>query len=74
MSITFDCMIGATLVAFSVYTLIARQFFPKHFDKLEPMKRYWGRKKGMAIHIIAYTVIPLIGGALMMYNELSKTL
>ncbi len=71
MSITFDCMIGAILVAFSIYTLLVRQFFPKHFDKLEPMKQYWGHKKGMAIHIIAYTAIPLIGGTLMMYNELN---
>lgn len=71
MEITTDLIIGLVLVIFSLYTLVARQIAPNHFAKLKPMKEYWGEKKGVAIHIFAYTVIPMVAGLLMLFNEFS---
>ena len=54
--------VGAAAIAYGLFTLVARAKRPEMFRKLEPMKQRWGPGAGMAIHIVGYTVIPIIFG------------
>jgi hypothetical protein len=67
-----DLLLGGLLVAFGVYSIFARFFAPHHLGKLEPMRKMWGERGGLAMHIVAYTVLPLVAGGLMLFNELAK--
>jgi hypothetical protein len=67
-----NLIIGALLVLFGLYSIFARFFAPHHLAKLEPMKKMWGEKGGLIMHVVAYTVLPLIAGGLMIFNAVSK--
>jgi hypothetical protein len=43
--------------------LVARHMRPAMFAKLEPMKEKWGPRTGVAIHIVGYTIMPIVFGA-----------
>jgi hypothetical protein len=66
----FDIVLGGFGVAFGLYTLFARKFAPNRLWKLEPMKKMWGEKVGLSIHVLAYTVLPLVLGAILLANSL----
>ena len=66
----FDIILGGMGVAFGLYTLFARIFAPSHLWKLEPMKKQWGEKVGLAVHVLAYTVLPLVLGAILLADSL----
>lgn len=67
-----DLLLGGLLVAFGVYSIFARLFAPHHLGKLEPMKKMWGERGGLVMHIAVYTVLPLVAGGLVLFNELTK--
>lgn len=54
--------IGVAAIAAGVYTAIARVKSPNQFWKLEPMKQRYGGKAGFVVHVIGYTVIPILFG------------
>jgi hypothetical protein len=54
--------IGAASFAFGVYTLIVRAKRPEKFAKLEAMRKAWGQTAGTVIHVVAYSVVPLLFG------------
>jgi len=54
--------IGTAAILFGLYTAYARIKRPHIFKKLEPMKKFWGETLGVAIHFFGYTVVPLVGG------------
>ena len=56
--------IGAAAIAYGLFTLVARAKKPEMFRKLEPMKQRWGPSAGVAIHVVGYTVIPIIFGVI----------
>lgn len=56
--------VGAAATAYGLFTLVARAKKPELFSKLEPMKQRWGPTAGMAIHIVGYTIIPIIFGVI----------
>ncbi len=65
-----DIVLGGIGVAIGLYSLFARKFAPNHLWKLEPMKQQWGEKVGLAVHVLAYTVLPLVLGAMLLANGL----
>ncbi len=67
-----DLLFGGLLVAFGVYSIFARFFAPHHLGKLEPMRKMWGKTGGLIMHVVAYTLLPLVAGGLMLFNELAK--
>lgn len=54
--------IGIAAIAYGIYTAVARVRTPEKFHKLEPMKKFWGEKAGLAVHFMGYTLIPIIAG------------
>lgn len=55
-------VIGLFVLLFGICTLFMRVKNPEKFGKLNAMKEKYGEKAGVAIHVISYTVIPIIAG------------
>ena len=66
----FNIILGVVALAFGLYTLFARTYAPNQLWKLEPMKKQWGEKVGLTIHVLAYTVLPLVVGAILLVSGL----
>ena len=60
--------LGLAMIAFGVVTAVLRQTRPQVFRKLEPMKRAWGPRAGLGVHIVGYTIVPIVAGAIFVYN------
>lgn len=54
--------VGAVAICIGLYTSFLRITNPSKLSKLEPMKRMWGDGPGNALHLIAYSVVPLAAG------------
>ena len=53
---------GLACVVYGIYTGFARAGNPSAFAKLEPMKRQYGETHGYRLHVIGYTVLPIVLG------------
>lgn len=59
----FNVILGILALAYGLSTLYLRIFKQsKGLGKLDRMKEAYGEKLGKAIHIISYTVLPLLIG------------
>jgi len=58
-------LIGAAGICFGIYVLIMRRVSPEKFAKLEAMKKMWGEAAGSVVHLIGYSVLPIVFGILM---------
>lgn len=63
-------VVGILLICYGLYTIYARKNTPEKFWKLEPMKKFWGQKTGVIIHIIGYSIIPIIFGIMIIVTGL----
>lgn len=58
----FTISVGAIIVFYGLYTLSIRILHPQRLIKLKAMKEKFGKSVGITIHVIAYTVMPIIFG------------
>ena len=63
-------LIGIVAILYGTYTAWARAAKPQQFAKLETMKRSMGPTVGSAVHIIAYSVVPIGVGAVFLISGL----
>ena len=54
--------LGLAMIAYGVTTIVLRATRPHFFRKLEPMKQFWGARTGLAIHVVGYSVAPIVAG------------
>jgi hypothetical protein len=59
--------IGVAALGYGIYTAFARRSSPGSFSKLESMKKAWGEGPGNTVHVMAYTVIPILVGLVALY-------
>ncbi len=57
--------VGTLAAAYGGYTIWARRKKPEQFGKLAAMKERWGEKPGTAMHVISYTVLPIVLGLIL---------
>ena len=50
------------LIGYGFYYLIMRQFAPEKLTKLQSMIYEFDTKKAVILHIIGYTVMPIVAG------------
>lgn len=68
-----DLAIGSLALLFGLYTLYLRLTGKiETFAKLEPMKNLFGSKLGGFVHLIAYTILPLILGLVLLLPLISR--
>jgi hypothetical protein len=53
---------GVAAAGYGCYTGYIRKKDSTKFGKIDAMKKFWGEKAGLAIHFVAYTVMPIIFG------------
>ncbi len=58
----FTMGIGGVICLYGVYTMTMRTRAPEKFGKLKAMKDKYGDSNGLAIHIMAFTVVPIVMG------------
>lgn len=59
---------GCIPLLFALYTLVARVRQPQLFAKLAPMQQRFGKRLGMALHIAAYSLVPLAFGLTLIHS------
>jgi hypothetical protein len=57
-------------VLYGAYTAWARHANPQQFWKIDPMKRAYGPRAGVIIHVIGYTIVPIIVGIVLIIRGL----
>jgi len=62
--------LGVAALLFGFYSLYVRLSNPTKFAKLAAMKQFWGEKLGGAIHFVAYTLVPLGVGVVLIFAGL----
>jgi len=65
-----NLLLGIAAVAYGLYTLYARATSPNKFAKLEAMKKQWGERPGTIVHVIGYSVVPIIAGLALIASSL----
>ena len=58
----FTLVLGIVLFGYGAFSIILRIKSPEKFGKLEAMKKNFGNKGGMAVHIIFYSILPILAG------------
>ena len=66
-----NVFLGALMVVYGIVTLILRRVAPDRFWKLETMKKKWGERAALRIHVIGYTVLPLVAGTVLIVRGLA---
>ena len=63
--------IGIVVLWFGLFTSMLRQKSPEKLKTLEPMKQKFGDKPGQFLHILAYSIIPIILGVYLLLSGLN---
>ncbi len=58
--------LGVFGLGFGGYTILLRFTNPAKLGKLEPMRQKFGATAGTAIHLVAYSVAPIVFGVVML--------
>jgi hypothetical protein len=67
-----NLVLGAAAILYGVYTAWARVATPDKFAKLAAMRRQWGHRNGTVVHVIGYTVVPILVGLVLVVSALAK--
>ena len=59
--------LGAAICIYGIYTMTMRTRSPEQFGKLKAMKDKHGDSTGTALHIMAYTVVPIVVGIILSF-------
>ena len=55
-----NTIFGLLAISFGIYSFIIRRNNPDKFGKLEKMKQFYGDKAGNVIHIVFYSIAPIV--------------
>lgn len=64
---TVTMVVGAAVFAFGLYITILRRISPQKLSRLRSLKDLFGEKNGNTIHLLAYSVAPLLAGAFFLF-------
>lgn len=64
---TITILVGAAAFAFGLYNAILRRTNPQKLSRLQAMKDLFGDKNGDTVHLLAYTVTPMLAGAVFLF-------
>ena len=67
----FNLILGGFMVVYGIVTLCLRTFAPSRSWKLEIMQKKWGEQRGLMIHVVSYTVFPIVLGAILIIRGLA---
>jgi hypothetical protein len=68
----FSLVLGSAAILYGLYTAYLRATAPEKLGKLEAMRRQWGDGTGTAVHLLAYTVAPILVGVLLVARAMTS--
>jgi len=68
-----NLLLGIAALGYGIYTAYVRVTSPEKVGKLAAMKEQWGEGPGMIVHVVAYTVVPLILGLVLIATSLGAS-
>ena len=63
--------IGIVILWFGLFTAMLRQKSPEKLKMLDAMKQKLGDKPGQFLHILAYSIIPIVFGVYLLLSGLN---
>jgi len=60
-------VIGIAALLFGIYTMYVRSTNPDKFGKLKAIQAHFGKKGGALLHLVIYSIIPIIFGIIMLF-------
>lgn len=63
-------LLGVLALGFGLYTMYVRATSPNKLGKLDAMKKQWGEQAGTIVHVVGYTVLPIIVGLVLIVTSL----
>jgi hypothetical protein len=67
MNLDFNLIVGLLAVVYGVYSFIQRKVAPENIEKLQTMIERNGEKMAHSIHLVGYTIFPVIAGLLLLF-------
>jgi hypothetical protein len=67
---SINLLLGLAAIAYGLYTAYVRATTPEKFAKLDAMRKQWGAGAGTAVHIVGYTVVPILVGVALIVSAL----
>lgn len=64
-------VLGVLAALYGLFTFYVRATSPEKLRKLAAMKQAWGETGGTIVHVIGYSVVPLLVGVGMIVTGLS---
>ncbi|MDH3468879.1 MAG: hypothetical protein OES26_23825 [Gammaproteobacteria bacterium] len=67
MNIGINFVIGVLAIVYGLYCFVQRKVAPQKIDKLQSMIERNGEKMGHSIHLLGYTILPVVAGLLLLF-------
>ncbi len=67
MEISLNFVLGVLAIVYGIYSYIQRKTAPEKIEKLQTMIERNGEKMGHSIHLVGYTIMPIIAGLMLLY-------
>jgi hypothetical protein len=64
---TITIILGAAVFAFGLYNTILRRTGPQKLSRLQSLKDLFGEQAGDRVHLLTYSITPLVAGALFIF-------
>ncbi len=65
----FNLLIGSFMLLYGIFSVYLRFAHPEKFGKLGPMKERFGERVGTIIHVVGYTLVPLVCGSFLLFKH-----
>ena len=65
---------GLFCVGYGIYSFSFRRNHPEKFGKLEALKQAYGDKVGNAVHIVFYSIVPILLGVFLLVTSILQLL
>ena len=66
MGIDINLILGVLAIAYGLYSFVKRKTAPEDIEKLQTMIERNGEKMGHSIHLVGYTILPVVAGILLL--------
>jgi hypothetical protein len=70
MGININLILGVLAIAYGLYSFVQRKTAPEKIEKLQTMIERNGEKMGHSIHLVGYTILPVVAGLLLLFSHL----
>ena len=67
MDIGINFILGVLAIVYGLYSLVQRKVAPGDIKKLQSMIERNGDKMAHSIHLVGYTILPIVSGLLLLF-------